>query len=351
MRVLEFGPSRLVHEVYPAETVFVATGADSVGTADPSALDFSVRNIPRIRALLGDPAFDAVFVTRFSSQRDALRIATLVRLLANRRILKRGVPAIRVFGDRVLRLGAAAPIILHDPADAPFVPRNALWLWRRATTIFKRELPLDRWSMFMRTAHEDVPTPRFRRLDRYRSILRKVRPISLGLSRQKERAIPEHAVEKRVDVFFAGSAAANSYLRETGLRELAALRDEGLSIDLAEERLPPDEFYRRCAAARLVWSPAGLGHDSFRHYEAAACSAVPLISRPTIEQYAPFAEGETAIFYDPEQGGLTAAVRRALAQRERLPAMGRAARAHVLAHHTDKARVDRMLAAARRSAD
>jgi glycosyltransferase involved in cell wall biosynthesis len=95
----------------------------------------------------------------------------------------------------------------------------------------------------------------------------------------------------------------------------------------------------------LVWSPAGLGHDTFRHYEAAACGSVPLISRPTIEQYAPFREGETAFFYDPEPGGLGAALARALERREDLPAMGRTARAHVLAHHTVRARVDHMLAA------
>jgi hypothetical protein len=288
-----------------------------------------------------------VFVTRFSSQRDAVRLATLVRLLANHRVWQRGVPAVRIFGDRILRLGAAPPIVVHDPADAPFVPRNALWLWRRAAAVFKRELPLDRWSMFMRTAHEDVPTPRFRKLTRYRSIVEKVRPISLGLSIAKEKAIPAEPLEKRVDVFFAGLTEANSYLRETGLRELIALRDQGVSIDIPEGRLPREEFFRRCAEARLVWSPAGLGHDTFRHYEAGACYAVPLISRPTIEQYRPFAEGETAFFYDPEPGGLAAAIQRALVQRERLPAMARAARSHVLVHHTARARVDHMLAAVR----
>jgi hypothetical protein len=348
MRVLEFGPSPLVRTVYP-ESIFVATGMDSVGKADPNALDFSLPNLARIRALLRDPSFDAVFVTRFSSQHDALRLVTLVRLLANHRVWQRGVPAVRIFGDRIIRFGAAPPVIVHDPADAPFVPRNALWLWRRAAAVFKRELPLDRWSMFMRTAHEDVPTPRFRKLARYRSIVEKVRPISLGLSTAKEREIPAAPREKRVDVFFAGLTEANAYVRESGLRELMALRDAGVSIDIPEGRMPREEFFRRCADARLVWSPAGLGQDTFRHYEAAACFSVPLISRPTIEQHRPFTEGETAFFYDPEPGGLTVAVKRALAAGENLPAMARAARSHVLAHHTDKARVDHMLAAARRA--
>lgn len=342
MRILEFGPAPFVKSVYP-DTVFVAIGANAVRAADASGLDFSLRNLARIRRLVTDASFDAIVVTRSSSQHDAVRLATLVRLVANRRTGARGIPLVRIFGDRILRLGASPPIIVHDPADAPFVPRNALWLWRSATAIFKRELPLDRWLLFMRTAHEDVPTPRFRRLDKYRSILAKVRPMSLGLALDKERAISAAPAEKRTDVFFAGLSEANSYVRETGLRELRELRAAGIGVDIAEERLPRDEFFRRCAEARLVWSPGGLGHDAFRHYEAAACGSVPLISRPPIEQYRPFTDGVSAFFYDPEEGGLGRAIRRALLRRDDLAAVGQAARAHVMAHHTVKARVDHML--------
>jgi glycosyltransferase involved in cell wall biosynthesis len=89
-----------------------------------------------------------------------------------------------------------------------------------------------------------------------------------------------------------------------------------------------------------------LGHDTFRHYEAAACGAVPLISRSPILQYAPFKHGETAFFYAPEAGGLTATLRQALERRDALAAIGLAARAHAFAHHTLRARVNHMLEAA-----
>ena len=345
MRVIEFGPAPIVKSVYPSETVFVGIGADSSGESDATTFDFSLGNICRIRSLLQEPSLDAVWVTRGSSQHDAIGVAALIRLAANRRVLQRGVPMLRIFGDRILRFGAHAPIIVFDPADAPFAPRNALWLWRRAAAVFKREMPLDRWRLFMRTAHASLPTPRFRRLARYRAIIDKLRPMSLGLSTETEGLIPAQIPPKVADVFFAGGVDGNSYVRETGLRELAALRDHGDDIDIAEERLSRADFFHRCGQARLVWSPEGFGHDTFRHYEAAACGAVPLISRPTIEQYAPFREGETAFFYDPEPGGLAAAIRRALERREELAAMGRAARAHALAHHSAKARVDHMLAA------
>jgi hypothetical protein len=243
----------------------------------------------------------------------------------------------------MLRFGTGLPLVVFDPSDAPFVPRHTLWLWKRADRIFKRELPLDRWLLFMRTVHPDVPTPRFRMLSRYRAILDKVSPMSLGLSRKTEMAIPTDEPEKTTDVFFAGAIVGNSSVRETGLGELEALRKRGMSIDIQANRLPREEFYRRCQKAQLVWSPQGMGHDAFRHYEAAACGSVPLISRSPIYQYAPFSDGESAFFYDPESGGLTRCVHRALKDRDRLTAMGRAARAHALQHHSQKARVDHML--------
>jgi hypothetical protein len=344
MRILEFGPTPVVKTVYPEQTFYVGTGMEPSNLADVRSFDFGFGRIRQTRSLLDDADFDAVFVTRPASQRDGLSIGLLLRLLLNRRAPRRGNAIVRSFGDRMLRLGTRSPMVLFDPSDAPFVPRHMLWLWRRADRIFKRELPLDRWRVFMRTVHPDVPTPRFRMLSRYRAILDKVRPMSLGLSRETEIAIPTDEPEKTTDVFFAGARLGNSYLREAGLRELLLLREAGLSIDMPVERMPREEFYRRCQRARLVWSPEGLGHDAFRHYEAAACSSVPLISRPPIYQYAPFCDGESAFFYDPESGGLTKCVQRALKDRDRLTGIGRAARAHALQHHSQKARVDHMLA-------
>ena len=113
-----------------------------------------------------------------------------------------------------------------------------------------------------------------------------------------------------------------------------ALRDGGVAIDAPEERLARPVFYRRAARAWLTWSPEGLGWDCFRHYEAAAGGSVPLINQPSIERHAPLLNGVHAVYYDVEPGGLTRAVRAALADRAQLGRMGLAAAAHVAAHHT-----------------
>lgn len=232
---------------------------------------------------------------------------------------------------------------MHDSSDSTFITRRVLWLFRRASIVFKRELPIDRWQVFTHTIHPDLPTGRFRRIAAYRDIIAKMHPISLGFRVGHEKLFPSGPVEKTRDIFFAGTGSFSSFVRERGSEEIRALIASGLDVDAPEGFLPREEFYRRCAQARLVWSPHGFGHDCFRHYEAAALGSVPLINRPPIEQYERFTDGVNCFFYDPEPGGLTQAIQRALARRDELAAMGEAARAHYRAHHSVKARVDHML--------
>ena len=126
-------------------------------------------------------------------------------------------------------------------------------------------------------------------------------------------------------------------MRGRGISELLALRDKGLKIDIANEVLSPREFYERCARAWLVWSPEGLGWDCFRHYEALACKAVPIINYPAIERHQPLIEREHAFYYGVEPGGLTRTVLFALSNKGRLARMAEAGCSHVLAHHTPAA--------------
>jgi hypothetical protein len=97
--------------------------------------------------------------------------------------------------------------------------------------------------------------------------------------------------------------------------------------------------------AWLACSPSGMGWECYRTAEAAQCLAVPVVNRPTIECYAPLRDGEHAIFYDIEPGGLTRAVEAALADRDRIRRMALAARRHVLDHRTHHALIDHIVAA------
>jgi hypothetical protein len=234
------------------------------------------------------------------------------------------------------------PIVAIDLNDSFGIGRHAFSLIDRSRAYFKRELPADRWQVFFASGHAKLPGLRWRKKAKSRRRLAKLRPLSYG---SPNPVAPGSAVEKTSDVFFAGAAVGNSTLRSDGIKELLALRDEGYIIDIPEGRLEIAEFHRRIAQAWLAWSPAGLGWDCSRHYEVGWLGTVALMNYPTIIRDQPFRDGEHCFLYSPESGELARAVRAALTDKPRLVRMGAAVGAHCWAHHTMKARSERVVMA------
>lgn len=240
----------------------------------------------------------------------------------------------------LLRCVRHVPVVLLDFEDEDFLHPAHRALAARAQRIFKRELPPDRWRIARRKPWSPVNEARLRRDADARAIVAALRPLPLGLPFG---ALPPPVAAKESDVFFAGEIAAGASSRARAAAELRALATEGVTIDMPDERLPPAEFHRRMAQARLAWSPAGFGWHCFRHAEAAAAGSVPLMPYPTVETAAGFVHGSTALFYDPRPGGLAEAVREALADPPRLARIAAAARAHALANLTPEAIAERIL--------
>ena len=217
------------------------------------------------------------------------------------------------------------PTVGIDLGDTFGIRAHNSSLIDRSVVYFKRELPVDKWQVFFRSAHWDLPGSRWRRKKPAQRRLEKLRPITLTAGPW---ASPG-AAEKTADIFFAGQVDGNSTVRADGLKELLALRQEGIVVDVPEARIEHDEFRRRLAGAWLAWSPSGLGWDCYRHYESGLLGTVPVINNPTIIRHAPLIHGEHCFYYAPEPGGLSAAVRAApdaarawLAASETLPDVG-----------------------------
>jgi glycosyltransferase involved in cell wall biosynthesis len=338
LRIVEIGAHPYVKNAFPERTQFFATYAGGTHV-DPAEDKYNVAlaTAPRLVRALGQadlivcqPTFYPPWHWRW-----------LARCLFHRRILKGQFPLVSSTGPQFLRFAGRAPLAVLDLEDVPYIDPSRFFLLDRAQLYFKRELPPDRWRVFTRSGHAELPTPRFRKLPRFTARVAKLRPTSLGLPLDFVPAILPG--EKTADVFFAGLVEGSSTIRAAGLRELLALRDRGVTVDIPEGRMPRDEFYARCARAWLTWSPEGLGWDCFRHYEAPACGSVPVINRATIARHAPLHDGEHAFFYDPEDGELTRTILGALADKPRLAAMADAARDHVLAHHTARALATRVV--------
>jgi hypothetical protein len=230
------------------------------------------------------------------------------------------------------------PIAAVDLSDTFGIGPHNFGLIDRCRLFFKRELPQDRWQVFFKSGHWDLPGRRWRARPTHQRRLAKLRPISLGALR-----FPATVdVPKTTDVFFAGDLFRATTLRSDGIPELRALEAEGYKIDLPEGDVPYHEYLKRLAGAWLAWSPAGYGWDCTRHYEAAALGSVALINYPTILRDRPFIDGEHCLFYAPEPGALAKAVREALADKKRLERIAAAAREHLHAHHTLQARAERV---------
>ena len=338
-RILEIGYHRLMREAYPASTDHWSTwpGPDVVLDARHETA-VTLAALPRLARALGSRDYDLVVVQAGTFR--PWHWQALSRSIFRRSALSGHIPYFRGFGQEMLRGRVTAPVAIWDWEDAPFIYRHNVFLLDRAALYFKRELPTDHWRVFMRTLHRGVPTPRFRMEETQRRRIAKLRPISLGLPLGLEnlpgaRPIAEEA--KTADVFFAGSVAGSTTVREAGLAELLALRDKGYRIDVPDNALGLDDYLRRCASAWLTWSPEGYGYDCHRTYEAAICGSVPLQSQPTVHRYKPLHDGEHCFYYGVEPGGLTRTVQAALADRRRLSAMARAARDFVLKEHTQAA--------------
>ena len=338
-RILEIGPVPFMHQAFPTTTHFYSTWPGEKHF-DPEHGRHIVKlaNLPTLLGRLADPAYDLVVVQSLPFAPWSFR--ALNRSLFRRESLHGAGSLIRSFGPQLLRGRIAAPLAVLDLDDSSVIDRANAFLLDRASVYFKRELPPDHWNLFNGTLHWRVPTPRFRTKSIHRERIAKMLPISLGAPfGMFEHALPQplEAADKTVDVFFAGRIHASSTLRERGMGELMALREEGYRIDIPDRPLSQEEYLERCRRAWLVWSPSGYGWQCFRLYEAALCGSVPLANHPTIEQYHGLIDGEHALYYRAEPGGLTRAVRSALANRERLAAIAGAARTHVLAYHTPAA--------------
>lgn len=170
------------------------------------------------------------------------------------------------------------PVAIVDCRDNNTIREEDVELLRLCKAYFKRELPFNRFNLFRPYAGR---LPRSEML----SLLPKVHPIPLGIDDAQFEAWSRERASKTHDVFWSGRPNASQRLDlPVRLREIAARR--GYRLDLGDGRVPHGEYRRRIAAARVCVSVEGAGWDCYRHCEAIALGAVPLINEPTVDAVA-----------------------------------------------------------------
>jgi hypothetical protein len=332
LRVLEIGEFRLFKGTLPATTVRLST-ARRREPAEPGERRCSPAAFVAALRDLRAGRYDLVVCYPHAAGIRRPRDGAVVGLA-------RGVITLlgrfHRFGYELLRVPPRAPLAVLDYADEPFIGRHAYFLLERATRYFKRELPLDGAKALLGPSSPSPSLPAVHRSALYRRHGHKLAPISVGVPAATLADLPAAPPNKVADIFFAGSVAHGG-LRTAGWAALERLRTRGVHVDLSPGGVPRPEYLRRMAAARLAWSPEGFGWDCFRHYEALAAGAVPVISRAGVERYCPLVEGTHCLYYDPEGDDLERVVTAALAEPVRLAAMAAAGREHVMRHFTHRA--------------
>lgn len=335
LKFLEIGAPWL-KTVFPQQTICFSN-FHTARTADPAngIHPISFTTLPKLYRALHDP--DLSLVACRPGFYPPWHWQWINRELLSRRALQGESRLFGAFGAQLLRFPIRAPIAVLDTEDYPAIKADRMFLLSRCKLYFKRELPPDHWRLLMGTSHSNLPSRRFRQQQRYRDALAKIRPLSLGLPLESRGLMPVPPQEKTADVFFVGDTESSSTVRAAGMKEILALRERGITVDIPQTRLPLSEFYERAARAWLVWSPEGLGWDCFRHYEALACGSVPVINQPSIDRHRALIAGTHALYYDTSPGDLTRTIVTALADKDRLRAIAHAGQSHVIAYHTPDA--------------
>jgi len=328
LRILEIGSlgsSGLFVDAVPAQTQFYWTGAKR---RDRDQYSFGPLRMLRSLAKLRRREFDLLVVhtTQYPPWHPR-SILTALRDWHYRPL--RGL--FGLFAWRFTHLFHSVPIAVVDLRDSCHIGRHNFFLLDSCVAFFKRELPTDNWLAFCKSSYPNFPGRKWRSFARNRRRVEKLKPISLGFYSHFEGAA---APVKSADIFFAGRIGSNNTARVAGFKELQALKAEGYVVDIATEPLAWPEYMRRMSAAWLAWSPGGLGWDCYRHYEAPLAGTAPLMNHPAIVRHRPLKDGEQCVLYGVEAGGLTEAVRRALADKAALHKMAKAGAEHILKHHS-----------------
>jgi hypothetical protein len=246
------------------------------------------------------------------------------------------------FGARPFRLGpllsllkaAHVPIAGVDTSDTPVIDNARFPIFAAAQIFFKRELPTNPTHSFLYTSDRAEDPGNIMRIPFFGEGLHKLHPISLGIPDARFEQLAAFAPPKDIDVFFAGTMT-NRSARQTGLREIQRLEQDGFRVVATGTKFTDAEYLALAARSLVCWSPEGFGFDCFRTYEVAALGSVPLLKTPPIQAHAGFRAGVDALFYTHEALDLHDVLKASLGEPARLAEMGARARERVRTNHRD----------------
>ena len=249
--IIEIGPRPYVATAFPEESAFFSTG-ENCPPPGP-------RLIRSLAELCQEHEFGEIEADRSPSESRLCRgrCATSTATSSLWRFIEGRSPLIRAIGlELSWRRHGARLIVLDHEDPAGDQPRQPLSCSNAATSGSSASRRPTIKSVFTKTAHAQLPTPRFRTKPRHARWVEKLRPLSIGLPLSSEGMLPLPPTEKRADVFFSGRVADSSTIRGAGCRTGGLAGEGGLTLDipgLRRCRSPVLPAQRRRADRLVAW--------------------------------------------------------------------------------------------------
>ncbi len=236
------------------------------------------------------------------------------------------------------RVRGKVPLAVIDFLDTSYVLPKDYPLLEAATLYFKINLYF--WAR-----RSLMPLETFFGMRRVTPLTTKLRPLTNGVPKSR---IPETARpmrERDIDLCFTGRIApgrspddpnafgdlAHNPIRQAIYERCVKLK-ERYHVYCYNGMVPREEYLELLQRSKLVVCTESFGCETWRHYEAGAAGAIPLVNWPYAQNYMPFEPDVHAIYFSLIGEDFERTVARALADPAKLEEISLATRAFTLQH-------------------
>ena len=234
--------------------------------------------------------------------------------------------------------GSNVPLAVVDFLDTSYVLPKDYPLLAAATLYFKINLYF--WAR-----RSLMPLETFLGQRRVIAFTPKLRPLTNGVPQSRIPVTARPMRKRDIDICFTGNFVTHrspddpnpfGELAHNPIRQDIYERTEKLkeryNVFCLNDRVPTEEYFELLQRSKLVVCTESFGCETWRHYEASAAGAVPLINWPYANNYMPFQPDVHAIYFSLIGDDFERTVARALADPAKLAEISVATRVFTLAH-------------------
>ena len=230
------------------------------------------------------------------------------------------------------------PLAVIDFLDTSYVLPKDYPLLKAATLYFKLNL-------YFWPRRSLMPLETFLGMRRVTAFTPKLRPLTNGVLKNRIPKTARPMRERDIDLCFTGTIIpgrspddvnifgelAHNPIRREIYERCLKLKDR-CNVYCVNGIVPKEEYHELLQRSKLMVCTESFGCETFRHYEAGAAGAIPLVNWPYATNYMPFQPDVHAIYFSLIGDDFERTVARALADPAKLEEISRNTRAFTIQH-------------------